>query len=143
MSSSSTLTTLTATPCLLLWADNLLYADVCLLCCILVHSVSCVVAQWNAVGYACRREAQTSEQVRMIIQNCTDFISKCNKVYFDCQNPCVRYNKIYLSFFQKYNMYFFFTHGCIVFIWLCCVLIVALIVFLVVPGVISCGTHAQ
>ncbi len=43
----------------------------------------------------------------MIIQNCTDFISKCNKVYFDYQNPCVRYNKIYLAFFKNITCYVF------------------------------------
>ena len=72
-----------------------------------MHTMSCTFAEWNAVGYACRREAQTSEQVRMIIQNCTDFISKCNKVYFDCQNPCSRYNKIYLPFFKNITCYVF------------------------------------
>lgn len=43
----------------------------------------------------------------MIIQNCTDYISKCNKVYFDYQNPCVRYNKIYLAFFKNITCYVF------------------------------------
>lgn len=72
-----------------------------------MRTVSCSFAEWNAVGYACSRYAQTSEQVRMIIQNCTDFISKCNKVYFDYQNPCVRYNKIYLAFFKNITCYVF------------------------------------
>lgn len=71
VSSSSTLTTLTAVPCLLLWTGKLPSKVVSLLWSVSVRTVSCSFAEWNAIGYACRRDAQSSEQVGMIIQNCT------------------------------------------------------------------------